>query len=367
MSTHANRVKMTVTSVASAGTGTITLNAASTGYRSFATAYGANATVDILITEGTTWEIARNCTYTHSGTTVSRGTLENSSTGSAVEFTSAAVVSVIATAAFGNNAALNHKAETVVGSNVTGVVGTLHLLDIDGMTAARDFVLPTVAATGDRVGVFCTTDAPTTAAYVLQIKSGAAGDLINGTDHSSTIWSALLIKGECLIFRCIDGSTVDWIVEYDGRIPQLGAMSKTGSDTTTSSTGWTATTLDTIDSQRGCTVSTSGVGTITWRRASFIIAAISWGAKSAATCSDNEQQGPGLSYGGAVGVGTTVYIYTPNHAGTATKPVGNTGISVVEIPVGSVLQLSQYASTTSNLGARALNSSTFMRIQEIMK
>ena len=103
MSTHANRVKMTVTSVASAGTGDITLNAASSGFRSFATAYGANATVDILITEGTAWEIARNCTYTHSGTTVSRGTLENSSTGSAVVFTSAAVVSVIATASFGNN------------------------------------------------------------------------------------------------------------------------------------------------------------------------------------------------------------------------------------------------------------------------
>jgi len=104
MSTHANRVKMTVTSVASSGTGDITLNAASSGFRSFATAYGANATVDILITEGTAWEIARNCTYTHSGTTVSRGTLENSSTGSAVVFTSAAVVSVIAAAEFGNNA-----------------------------------------------------------------------------------------------------------------------------------------------------------------------------------------------------------------------------------------------------------------------
>ena len=86
------------------GTGTITLNAASSGYRSFATAYGANATVDVLITEGTAWEVAKNCTYTHSGTTVTRGTLENSSTGSAVSFTSAAVVSVIATANFGNRA-----------------------------------------------------------------------------------------------------------------------------------------------------------------------------------------------------------------------------------------------------------------------
>lgn len=84
------------------GTGTITLSAASSGYQSFATAYGANATVDILIEEGTAWEVARDCTYTNSGTTVTRGTLEASSTGSAVSFTSAAVVSEIATATKGS-------------------------------------------------------------------------------------------------------------------------------------------------------------------------------------------------------------------------------------------------------------------------
>lgn len=119
------------------------------------------------------------------------------------------------------------EAATVTTGNVTATVNTMHGLDIDGMTAARDFVLPTAASTGDRVGVFVTTDAPTTVANVLQIKSGAAGDLINGTDHSSTIWSSLLIKGECLIFRCIDGSTVDWIVEYDGRIPMHGSAADT--------------------------------------------------------------------------------------------------------------------------------------------
>lgn len=100
MSRHKNRVKMTVTGTP--GTGTITLNAASSGFQSFATAYGANATVDILITEGTAWEVARDCTYTHSGTTVTRGTLEASSTGGAVSFTAAAEVSVVMTAALGD-------------------------------------------------------------------------------------------------------------------------------------------------------------------------------------------------------------------------------------------------------------------------
>lgn len=101
MSTHRNRVKMTVSGTP--GTGTITLGSAVSGYQSAATAYGGNATIDILVEEGTAWEVARDCTYTHSGTTVTRGTLEASSTGSAVSFTSAAVVSVIATAGWGND------------------------------------------------------------------------------------------------------------------------------------------------------------------------------------------------------------------------------------------------------------------------
>jgi len=158
MSTHANRVKMTVTSVASSGTGTITLNAASTGFRSFATAYGANATVDILITEGDTWEIARNCTYTHSGTTVSRGTLENSSTGSAVAFTADAVVSVIATAGFGNSVenlagawgALN--GENSITTTATAVIGRLNVCS--GTSANYEVALPAVSGqAGKYIGV----------------------------------------------------------------------------------------------------------------------------------------------------------------------------------------------------------------------
>ena len=87
------------------GTGTITLSTADTAHQTFATAYGANANVDILIEDGDAWEIARDCTYTHSGTTVTRGTLEASSTGSALSLTSAAKVYVIEPAArIGGNA-----------------------------------------------------------------------------------------------------------------------------------------------------------------------------------------------------------------------------------------------------------------------
>ena len=214
MSTHANRVKMTVASVA-ADPYTITLDAASSGFRSFATAYGANATVDVLITMGTTWEIARNCTYTHSGTTLSRGTLENSSTGSRITtFDNTAVVSVIATAAFGNNAALNHVSASPTTAGVTGVVGTMHLLDISGLTASRNFTLPATAAVGDRVGVYITTGDDTHALIII----GDTGDTING-GSANTEWSRLFITNECVILRCVTADSA-WIVEYDWRVPQ---------------------------------------------------------------------------------------------------------------------------------------------------
>ena len=103
MSLHRNRVQMTVTGAP--GTGTITLNAATSGYQSFSSAYGADATVDILITEGNNWEVCRNCAYTNGTPQVDRGTLEGSSAGptTRVSFGSGAIVSVIATAGFGND------------------------------------------------------------------------------------------------------------------------------------------------------------------------------------------------------------------------------------------------------------------------
>lgn len=100
MSLHANNVANAVSGTP--GTGTITLGSAVSGAQSFASAYGGNATVDVFITDGTAWEVARNCTYTHSGTTLSRGTLEASSTGAPLSLTSAAVVRVAASAEWGN-------------------------------------------------------------------------------------------------------------------------------------------------------------------------------------------------------------------------------------------------------------------------
>lgn len=345
------------------GTGTITLGSASSGYQSFANAYGANATVDILIVEGTAWEVARDCTYTNSGTTVTRGTLEASSTGSAVSFTSAAVVSVIATADRGRTwdaASLNTQ---VAGTDAdtTMAVNTLYTVDMSAWaTADRTYTLPATAAVGDRCGVMVTAG---NASFELILTAGT-GDTLNGI-AGGTEWSRVFISNEVVIMRCVVANTT-WVVEYDGRIPQLARMSLITTDIATSSAAtWTKTNMNSSDFSRGAVIDVATNDTITWRRASYILISGSWQARSAATLTDNEQCGWAASYGGAPGVGTLLFSQAQNHPGTTGRPIVTAGLSNSLVPAGSAIQHNFYASTTVNAGARALTDSTFLSLLEV--
>ena len=99
--THVNRLRCTVSAVASSGLGAFTIGTASSGYRTFGASQDGQ-TFTVVVTEGAAWEVNTGCTYTHSGTTLARGTLADSSTGSAITFTTAAVITEVASAAFGN-------------------------------------------------------------------------------------------------------------------------------------------------------------------------------------------------------------------------------------------------------------------------
>jgi hypothetical protein len=95
MVTLVNRAKM---GTATAGTGTITLGSAETGYQSFADAGVTDGqVVRYVIEDGTDWEIGTG-TYTASGTTLSRTVSESSNADAALNLTGSAVVYVSAAA-----------------------------------------------------------------------------------------------------------------------------------------------------------------------------------------------------------------------------------------------------------------------------
>tara|TARA_R110000868_G_scaffold293116_1_gene553610 strand:+ start:672 stop:1559 length:888 start_codon:yes stop_codon:yes gene_type:complete len=127
-----------------------------------------------------------------------------------------------------NFTSLKTSAASVTTADVTGVVNELAYLDLSGLTAARNFTLPAVAAADDRVGVYVSAGC-TTAGRELILKANT-GDTLNGV--SAAEWSRLFITGECVIMRCVVANTT-WVVDYDGRIETVTIISgATGTDQT---------------------------------------------------------------------------------------------------------------------------------------
>lgn len=111
----------------------------------------------------------------------------------------------------------SYSASAVTTSNVTGVAGTLHNYDISGLTADRDFSLPTPTSAGKRITVRISTGDDT---YELIIK------------RNSIELTRLFISGEFLTFLSTGTGIGDWIVETDGRIPCIAVFRRTGSNYT---------------------------------------------------------------------------------------------------------------------------------------
>lgn len=117
-------------------------------------------------------------------------------------------------------------AASVTTSNVTGVEGTLHNLDVSGMTANRDFNLPTPSASGKRIGVRLSTGDDT---YALILK-------INSVE-----WSRVFITGEIVIFVSTGTGAGDWKIEEDGRIPCMCKIEATSAQSISNATVTTIT------------------------------------------------------------------------------------------------------------------------------
>jgi hypothetical protein len=351
MSLHKNRVKMTVSGTP--GAGTVTLGSASTAYQSFASAYGANATVDVLYTDAANaWGIERDCAYTHSGTTLGRGTYEASSTGSNLTLTSAAVVSVILSAGAGQQLALDHVA--LADANTTMVVGSMYVGSMAAWaTADRTYTLPASANVGDRIGVMITGG---NATYELIIKPDAS-DTLNGGSAGAE-WSRLFISNETVIMRCVTANSA-WVVEQDGRIPQQGIVRVTTAGTTNTGASQTSPSAmggyaGTADLAVGCTVSTANFS-ITSRRVNKIDLQFFWLSQASVTSATESLLN--LIRSGSVSVTQFRVV------GGSTNLVGLSGSGSVLGVVDEVFELRIRTSGTNNTGCAI---ATFLAMTEVL-
>lgn len=98
MTSFINRLRFSASN-SPGSSGDIVVGAADAGFRALGAADDGK-TIDITIEQGTEWEIRTGCVYTHSGSTLTRGALADSSTGSSITFTAGCVVTSNVTAAF---------------------------------------------------------------------------------------------------------------------------------------------------------------------------------------------------------------------------------------------------------------------------
>lgn len=121
----------------------------------------------------------------------------------------------------GGTGSLTVSVASVTTSNVTGVEDTHHILDISGLTANRDFNLPTPTAAGKRVRVTISTG---DAVYVLIVK-------VNSSEVTR-----LFITNETLEFVSTGTGAGNWQLSDDGRINSIGIMERRTSQTINNTT-----------------------------------------------------------------------------------------------------------------------------------
>lgn len=259
-----DRVQQTVSAVASSGLGAFTLSTASSGYQVLGAADDTK-TGYFVATEGTAWESFWG-TYTNSGTSLARTTRIDSSTGSGVTFTTAAIVFLDFTAQAAQrtySSALVYVAGADAATNLAPGFMTV----VPAITADRIYTLPTPMVVDDRVGiVFPAGNA--TLEVIIKTAASQTCDFAGASIGASTEITRIFIAGEVMIFRAV--STTEWIVEYDGRIPMTGHMILTTSSAAEAAATLTYPTAKsgvwTADVDRG-SVCTTASDKITARRA----------------------------------------------------------------------------------------------------
>jgi hypothetical protein len=228
---YVDNVLETISAVAGSGLGDVTLSGAvDATYRALGAADDGLSFEVTFVEPGTGTETRAGCVYTHSGRTLSRGTLLSSTTGSAITLTTAATAAVVVSAASLTNVIFRHVAGP--DANTTMEAGVCYEVDLGTFTATRTYTLPATARVGDRVQILVTAGSATREVIV----TAGSGDTLNGV-AGGTEWSRLLITGETLTLKCVAADSA-WMVEVDGRIPCNAVMAAASAQTGIASATW---------------------------------------------------------------------------------------------------------------------------------
>jgi len=126
--------------------------------------------------------------------------------------------------------------QSVTTANVSALSGKSYFLDLSGLTANRNFVVP-AGAVGDEILVNVTIGASVHALIII----GASGVTING-GSAATEWSRLFIANESV--RLVATSSTGWRIVNDGRLPCISVFERTTSAANTTHTPDTDTKAD---------------------------------------------------------------------------------------------------------------------------
>lgn len=329
------------------GTGAIALASAVTGFQAVpAAADGLLARWTMYAVDGSgvrtgEWETWVGA-YTHSGTSVARGTFKASSTGSAIGWaagTKRVGVALLASSVY----------SLITGGNAdtTMVAGGHYVVDPSSWaTADRNYTLPTTAAVGDKIKL---TLIGGNATYELILKTGTGQtcELSGAQIAAASEITRLFITGESMEFEYLD--TNKWACSADGRVAQKGLLRLSTSTTASESAGvyvfptdasgvWTA------DVNVGGVCNTSN-GRITVRRA----CKVDWkcGSYPLNVLADTNLWTTAVEKNGS---GTTNYLYDQRHASAAAAVTGGVSAGPVAMAVDDYGRFR----FSSNVGSKGL-------------
>ena len=146
---------------------------------------------------------------------------------------------------------------TVDTGNVTAAAGEFHRLTVSGMTADRDFILPTCSVGDAQIGFQLVTDAPASYELVLKGDTGVTV-ILKGNEVTAAEVTRYLIDNESAVFQAVATNT--WLCTHDGRIPVNARI--TGDGVTDQTTGESAGVytengnMQTTEYNRGCAITT---------------------------------------------------------------------------------------------------------------